>query len=112
MRKKFCQKESGTQAATAPAMSRPITMSRRTAAHSMTKTCAVEVKPAGERSRRQTRAIALDAHVHRCMTLHRPGDATVCLDSSVGQQLLPQEQPEQDCEKDDHQRDRRRTPPP
>ncbi len=31
-----CQKVSGTQVATAPAMRRPPTMSRRTAAHSMT----------------------------------------------------------------------------
>ena len=42
-----CQNESGTQAATAPAISSPITMSRSTAAHSITKMCATEVNPPG-----------------------------------------------------------------
>lgn len=51
-RKKFCQNDSGTQAATAPAINRPITKSRRIAAHSMTKTCATAVKSAPEPSRR------------------------------------------------------------
>ena len=36
VRNSCCQKESGTQAATAPAISSPMTMSRMTAAHSMT----------------------------------------------------------------------------
>ena len=41
--KKDCQKLSGTQAAIAPAMSKPMTRSRMIAAHSITNTCATEV---------------------------------------------------------------------
>ena len=37
VRNSVCQNESGTQAPTAPAISRPMTMSRITAAHSITK---------------------------------------------------------------------------
>ncbi len=37
VRNKCCQKASGTQAPTAPAISRPRTTSRMTAAHSITK---------------------------------------------------------------------------
>jgi hypothetical protein len=37
--KKLCQKLSGTQAAMAPAMSRPMTRSRMMAAHSITNRC-------------------------------------------------------------------------
>ncbi len=51
-KKKVRQNESGTQAAIAPAISRPMTRSRRIAAHSITKTCATEVKPSRENSRR------------------------------------------------------------
>ena len=43
VRNRCCQKLSGTQAATAPAISRPRTMSRITAAHSMTKMWLTEV---------------------------------------------------------------------
>src|SRR5271166_570735 len=38
-KKKCCQNDSGTQAAIAPAISSPMTRSRRIAAHSMTNTC-------------------------------------------------------------------------
>jgi hypothetical protein len=47
------QKESGTQAAIAPAISRPPTRSRRIAAHSMTNTCETEVNASRDSSRRQ-----------------------------------------------------------
>ena len=83
VRNRCCQKLSGTQAATAPAISSPMTMSRRTAAHSMTKTCATDVKPAGERRRCQQAAVTLDAHVHRGVALHRPGEPSVGLDPRV-----------------------------
>ena len=43
VRNRCCQKLSGTQAPTAPAISRPITTSRSTAAHSMTKIWLTEV---------------------------------------------------------------------
>ena len=43
VRNRRCQKLSGTQAATAPAISRPITISRMTAAHSITKMWLTEV---------------------------------------------------------------------
>jgi hypothetical protein len=43
VRKSDCQKLSGTQAPMAPAMSRPMMMSRRIAAHSMTKMCDTDV---------------------------------------------------------------------
>src|SRR6266496_5527890 len=46
--------DSGTQAANAPAMSSPPAMSRQTAAQSMAKYPAVEVKPAGLDSRRHS----------------------------------------------------------
>src|SRR3954447_13344356 len=42
------QKLSGIQAAAAPAISSPTTMSRMTAAHSMTKLCDTDVTPCGE----------------------------------------------------------------
>src|SRR5437899_9327679 len=54
VKKNDCQNVVGTHAATAPAMSRPATMSRNTAAHSMTNTCDTDVQPAGESSRRHT----------------------------------------------------------
>ena len=43
VRNRCCQNESGTQAPTAPAISSPSTMSRRTAAHSITKMWLTEV---------------------------------------------------------------------
>ena len=52
-RKRWPQKLSGTHAATAPAMSRPIAMSRTTASHSITKMWLTLVAPAGETSRRR-----------------------------------------------------------
>ena len=73
-RKKRCQNESGTQAAIAPAISRPRTRSRRIAAHSMTKTCDDRGEPLRDSSRRQKRALACDGHVHRGVALHRPGE--------------------------------------
>jgi hypothetical protein len=44
---------SGIHAAAAPAMSKPMMMSRITAAHSITKVCATAVNPVGLASRRQ-----------------------------------------------------------
>ena len=78
----------GTQAATAPAMSRPMTMSRRTAAHSITKTWDTEVNPAGERSLLQMLPVAVDAHVHGGVALHGPGEAALGLRARVSQQPL------------------------
>ena len=43
VRNRCCQNELGTHAATAPAISRPTTMSRITAAHSITKMWLTEV---------------------------------------------------------------------
>ena len=43
VKKNVCQKLSGTQAAIAPATSRPMTRSRMIAAHSITNTCETEV---------------------------------------------------------------------
>src|SRR5450759_1283012 len=54
VKKKCCQNDSGTQAAIAPAISNPPTMSRSTAAHSMTNTCETDVKPLGDRNLLQT----------------------------------------------------------
>ena len=51
--KKWPQKASGTQAATAPAINRPMTMSRMTAAHSMMKMWDIEVSAWSDRSRCQ-----------------------------------------------------------
>ena len=48
------QKSGGTQAAMAPAMSRPITRSRRMAAHSITNTCDTDVNPSPDSSRRSS----------------------------------------------------------
>src|SRR5438270_6726029 len=45
VKKKACQKELGTQAARAPAMSRPSTISTQTEAQSITKKWPMEVKP-------------------------------------------------------------------
>src|SRR6266700_3104012 len=50
-KKSACHHELGTQAASAPAISSPPTRSRRIAAHSITNTFEVEVKPSGEASR-------------------------------------------------------------
>ena len=52
-RKSDCHHESGTHAASAPAMRRPPKMSNQMAAQSMTKKSAVAVKPSGEASRLQ-----------------------------------------------------------
>ena len=49
-----CQKLSGTQAPIAPAMPSPSTMSRSTAAHSITKMWLTAVNPFAEPSRRHT----------------------------------------------------------
>ena len=75
-----CQNDSGTHAATAPAISRPMTRSRRIAAHSMTKTCATD----GEARRRRAAAARTSPrpatrHVHRGVALHRAGEALVGL---------------------------------
>ena len=43
VKKKACQKRSGTQAAMAPAVSSPMTRSRMIALHSITNTCETEV---------------------------------------------------------------------
>ncbi len=51
--KKRCQKLSGTQAAMAPAIKRPSTMSRMTAAHSMMKMWDTEVTASFDRRRCQ-----------------------------------------------------------
>ena len=59
----------------APAISRPRTMSRSTAAHSMTNMCETEVKPLGERSRRQNVPCSVHAHVHSGVALHGTGHA-------------------------------------
>ena len=53
VRNRCCQKVFGTQAATAPAISRPRTMSLITAAHSMTKMWLTEVYPSRLASRFQ-----------------------------------------------------------
>ena len=74
-----CQKLSGIHAAAAPAINSPMTMSRSTAAHSMTKLCETLVKPSRETSRRQNDAAALDAHVHRGVAFHRAGHRPVGL---------------------------------
>ena len=65
--------------AIAPAMSRPMTMSRRTAAHSMTKMWLTDVNPSPDVSRRQTEPVPLTRHVHGGVALHRPRDAPVGL---------------------------------
>src|SRR5919197_2254577 len=57
-RNRDCQKCSGTQAASAPAISRPPTMSIQIAAQSMTKYPAVAVKPSGERRRCHSEPLA------------------------------------------------------
>jgi hypothetical protein len=49
-----CQNEFGTQAASAPAISRPPAMSIQIDAQSITKYLAVALKPCGERSRRHS----------------------------------------------------------
>ncbi len=54
VKKRCCQKLFGTQAATAPAMSNPMTMSRITAAHSMTKIWEIDVAACGDRSLRKS----------------------------------------------------------
>src|ERR1700731_195521 len=51
--KKLCQNDSGTHAAIAPAISKPMIKSRRIAAHSMTKTCDTAVNPRPENRRRR-----------------------------------------------------------
>ena len=43
-KKKWCQKASGTHAASAPATRRPMAMSCTTAVHSMTKMCDTDVR--------------------------------------------------------------------
>src|SRR6266508_5487742 len=53
-RNKPCQNPSGTQAASAPATSRPMAMSAQTEAQSITKYWLVAVNPSGERSRDQS----------------------------------------------------------
>src|SRR6266540_3239598 len=53
-RKKPCQNPSGTQAASAPATSRPMATSTQTEAQSITKYWLVAVNPSGERSRDQS----------------------------------------------------------
>ncbi len=50
--KNACQKCAGTQAAIAPAISRPMIRSRRMADHSITKTCETDVSPSPDTSRR------------------------------------------------------------
>src|SRR5437764_12513229 len=53
-KKNDCQNDSGTQAPSAPAISRPPTMSFQTALHSIAKEWLVAVKPAPDRSRHRT----------------------------------------------------------
>src|SRR6266568_2237232 len=60
IKKKPCQKELGTQAAMAPAIRRPMTTSRRIAAHSMTNEWEMAVKPCGEVIRDQIEPPATD----------------------------------------------------
>jgi hypothetical protein len=51
VKNRCCQKLSGTQAARAPAISNPSTMSRNTAAHSITKMWETEVNPSVDERR-------------------------------------------------------------
>ena len=102
--KNACQKLSGTQAAIAPAMSRPMTRSRMTAAHSMTK----HVRDRGEARAGEAAAAqngpSADGHVHGGVAFHRPGDAALGLLAAPRQQPFAQQQPEQHREQHDHQR--------
>ena len=103
-KKNACQNESGTQAAIAPAASRPMTRSRRIAAHSITKTCGHRGVPVPGQQPPQERPVALHRHVHGRVALHRPGQAAVGLLAGLAQQLLPQEQPEPHGHQHDHDR--------
>lgn len=99
-KKNVRQNESGTQAAMAPAMSRPITRSRRIAAHSMTNTWLVEVNPSRENKRRaRDPSRCTDVSIAACPSI---GDSAFGLLAGLTQERVAQEQPEQDCQHDDH----------
>jgi len=83
VRKKCCQKLSGTQAPMAPAMSRSRMMSRSTATHSMTKMWLTAVNPLEEGEPPPERAGLLDAHVHRGVALHRSGQPALRLPAGL-----------------------------
>jgi hypothetical protein len=70
------------------------------AAHSMTNTCATEVNPAPEHSRRH----AGYRHVHRGVAFHRSGQPTLGLRARFDEQALADEQPEQHGQQHDHDR--------
>ena len=70
VRKRCCQKLFGTQAATAPAISNPMTMSRTTAAHSMKKMWEIEVAASGERSlRKRDPDCRMDMSIDACPSM-------------------------------------------
>jgi hypothetical protein len=70
VKKRCSQKLFGTHAATAPAMSRPMAMSRMTAAHSMTKMCDTDVAPAGDMSRfRKLASPGIDMSMAACPSI-------------------------------------------
>ena len=104
VRKSERHHESGTQAASIPAATRPIAMSRRTAAHSITNTWDGGGEPRRRAQLAPHRAVASDGHVHFRVALHRAEPPAVGLLARLADEPAGQEQPEEQSEEDDHQR--------
>src|SRR5206468_6611534 len=68
-RKKDCQNEPGTQAASAPAISRPPNTSTHTEAQSMTKEWLIAVNPAGDVSRDRSEPSVTDMSMAACPSI-------------------------------------------
>ena len=79
VRNRCCQKTSGTQAATAPAISSPAAMSRMTAAHSITKMWLTEVYPSRLASRRhQGPAAVMLMSIAACPSMDPAAPRSAC----------------------------------
>ena len=70
----------------------------------MTKLWLTEVKPAGLVKPAAEAGLAGDTHVHRRVTLHRPGERPVGLGARLVEQPPGEEAPEHQRDADDHQR--------
>ena len=85
-------------------MSSPPTTSRRTAAHSITKTCETEVNPSGDESRDQRPPSALMLMSIAAWPFHRSGQTALGLPTGGVDEVPAQEEPEEHRDEDDHDR--------
>ena len=110
------QKPPGTHASMHPAMNRPMTMSRATAAHSMTKFSEMAVQPRFDTMRRMDVALGRHRHVHGGVALHGARHRLIGLGASGLDGLGPDDEPKPQGQQHDHHRAAdifgQREPPP